>query len=70
MAKRDEIAKLLHETRMKLCWGKNVPSNKQWPENDRDLRERMYHGDPMLDQAYAETDALLLQYDVTMKPTK
>lgn len=68
MALRDDIARVLHESRMKLCWGKNIPANKMWPADDRELRQRMHHGDPLLDQAYVQADAVLRSYKVERKP--
>lgn len=67
MKLRDELAKVLHESRMKFCWGKNLPENRKWPDDPAELRRRLHHGNPWLDMAYVQADALLRNYDVTEK---
>jgi hypothetical protein len=54
---RAEIAKIIHETRMDLCWGKNRNGRDPWPE--KMPPDFGYVPQPWVDIAWAQAGAVM-----------
>ena len=54
------IGRLLHEARMKECYGSwtHMPSRYKWPETEKEYRGQQQTGQPHIDIAIAQVKAI------------
>lgn len=61
-ASRREIAKVIHDTRMNFCWGKDRNGREPWPE--KMPPDFGYVPQPWVDIAWAQASAVMEMMDV------